>query len=71
MKQKVLGAEKKVGGLESLIKNLEVDVEDVGKSFDSLEATVENLDNFQRKNNLKILGLKEKIEGQDLSGWIG
>lgn len=37
---------------------------------DNLETTVENLDNAQHKNNLKICGLEETIEGKDLSGYL-
>lgn len=29
-----------------------------------------NLDNSQRKNNIKMCGLKEGIEGEDLSGYL-
>lgn len=60
MKQKFLGVDKKVEDVESSMKDLEVVVEDIGKRFDNQEATVENLDDFQCKNNFKICGLKEK-----------
>lgn len=52
------------------MKDLEVDVDDIGKDFDGLEAIIENLDNVHCKNNLKIRGLKENIEGQDLPGYL-
>lgn len=55
VKQKVLGEEKKVDGVERSLKDLVVEVEDIGTSFDNLEITVEILDNFQSKSNLKLL----------------
>lgn len=55
---------------EGFVKTLEADVDLIGRSFDVLESTVENLENTQCRNNLKIHSLKENIEGKDLSGYI-
>lgn len=63
VKEQVLGLEKHVAVVEGCVKNLEADVDIIGRSFDTLETTVENLDNTQRKNNLKICSLKEHVEG--------
>lgn len=38
--------------------------------FEDLESVEENLDNFQKKNNIKIRGLKEGVEGEDLPGYL-
>lgn len=70
VKQKVLGVEKQVGAVEGSLKTLEEEVDVIGRRFDNLESTVENLDNAQRRNNLKIHRLKEAIEGKDLSGYL-
>lgn len=42
----------------------------MNRDFDDLEGVVENLDNFQRKNNFKIRGLNEGREGEDLSVYL-
>lgn len=49
---------------------MEEDVEGTGKEVDDLEYIVENLDNTQYENNLKLRGLKEGIDGQDLSSYL-
>lgn len=56
-------------GMEGSVKDLEAELDVIGRGFDNLEATVENLNNFQRKNILRIRGLKENIEGKNLSGY--
>lgn len=33
--------------------------------FDDLEQTVENVDNSLRKNNIRLKGVKEGMEGKD------
>lgn len=66
VKQKVIGVEKHVEVVEGTVKTLEVDMDVTGRGFDTLEATIENLDNSQCRNNVKIHGLKENIEGKDL-----
>lgn len=37
----------------------------LNEDFDELEKLVENLDNSQWRNNIKISGLKEGAEGED------
>lgn len=37
--------------------------EEFGKDYDDLESVVEHLDNTNRRNNLKLRGLKENVEG--------
>lgn len=70
VKQNVLGTEKNTEVVERSVKDLEVDVDGIGKTFEGLKAIVENLDYSHHKNNLKIHGLKENIEGQDLAGYL-
>lgn len=60
----------RVGKLEGIVRLVQEDVEDFGREYDELESTVESLDNNQRKNNLKIRGLKEGAKGPDLKGYL-
>lgn len=41
-------------------------LQDISEGLEELEDRVENLDNIQKKNNLKFRGLKESIEGDNL-----
>lgn len=43
---------------------------DLNEDVNELEEVVEKLDNSLRKNNLKIRGLKEEIEGRDLVRYL-
>lgn len=60
------------------MSEFEEDIGCIDSDLGELEDTVENLDNLQRKNNIKLRGLKENIEGTDLvglltqlfSGWV-
>lgn len=70
VQKSIRGVEEKIGEVEGSMKYLQEDVEDFGKDYDELERVVENLDNNQRKNNLKVRGLKEGTEGQDLKGYL-
>lgn len=55
--------EKKTLATDSILKEFEDDIGEVDKDLDDLEGALENLDNLQRKSNIKIRGLKENIEG--------
>lgn len=70
VKKKVYGMEKELEGEEKSMKTLEGVIDDIGKCFANLEATMENPNNLHCKNNLKIHGLKEKVEGQDHSRYL-
>lgn len=47
-----------------------MDLGTIDQDLEDLKATLENIDNLQRKNNMKIRGLKEKIENDYLLGFL-
>lgn len=51
-------------------KLLRDDYGEVTEGLKDLETVVEKLDNAQRKNNVKLRGLKEGAEGKDLVGFL-
>lgn len=51
-------------------KELDTDIGVINEDLDVLENIVENLDNAQRKNNIKIRGLREATEGNYLVGYL-
>lgn len=42
----------------------------MNEDLDSLQFVTENIDNFLRKNNIGLCGLKESTEGYDLFGYL-
>lgn len=52
--------------METTLKEHDVGLGDLREDLDVLEGVVENLDKLQTNNNIKIRGLKEAIEGEDL-----
>lgn len=66
--QKILGIERRTEGMENVAKNMEEETEDIANDFVDLEVIVENMDNLQWKNNLRICSLREKTEGHDFLG---
>lgn len=58
--------ERKTGKLEHAFNLFEEGVAHLGEDFDEVQTVVENLENFAKKNNLRLRGLKEQAEGQDL-----
>lgn len=48
-----------------MYKDLSAEFDDLCDDSVELVRVVENLDNFQRKNNIKLRGLKEGVEGRD------
>lgn len=67
---KVAIREKKSLILDSTLKELEECIRDIDEDLEALEPTVENVDNLQRKNKIKVRGLREEIEGKDLVGFL-
>lgn len=66
--------------LEPAIKQVETDYLDLADEFDETQASAENTENVLQKNNIRLWGLKKKVEGilfsickiclLDVSGWI-
>lgn len=59
-----------MGKLQGSVQGLKEDIEEVKDEYDELERVIESLDNNQRKNNLKLRGLKEGEKGKDLTGYL-
>lgn len=57
-------------GVETALKDLEVDIGDMNEDLGALGNIVKNLDNLHRKNIIKIRGLKEKTEGSNLPDFL-
>lgn len=78
VKHKVASNEENFAVVDITLKELNGDI-DVCEDLDVLREMVENLDSLQRKNIIKVRGLKENIEGEGLvqflvplfSNWAG
>lgn len=70
MKEEVLIVKKGSGTLEKGLNTLGEDLEQLEDNFEELQQTVENIDNNLRKNNIRIKGVKEGVEGNDLKSLL-
>lgn len=55
---------------ENVINLHEQDMQDISDNLEGVEEIVENLDNTQRKNNIKLKGLKEGTEEKNLLAFL-
>lgn len=77
--QQLVVLETKLGKLDSANQALDEEVGELNTTVEDLEASLERLDNAQWKNNIKIRGLKEGLEGlglvgflmEQFTGWVG
>lgn len=70
VKQRAITIENKVEKTEGIVRSINEDVLCLDKDLNDLEGIVENLDNQQHRNNIKIRVLKEKLEGKKLSDYL-
>lgn len=64
------GVEEKEGRVEKAFELLEDDFKDIGDEVNEVQMTVENLDNVLRRNDLRLKGLKEGAEGDNLVSFL-
>lgn len=65
VKHRVTLIEKNATEADVALTQLDSDIGYINEYLDYLERFVENLDNSQRKNNIKLRGLKENIKGAE------
>lgn len=53
--------------MEQLTKTIDNDLEDFNEDFEALQTTTETIDNSLRKNNIRLRGLQEGVEGDDFT----
>lgn len=70
MNGKVDRLERRFSNVEQLTKQIDDDLEDFNEDFEALQLTTENTDYSLSKYNIKLRGLKEGLEGEDLKGYI-
>lgn len=70
VKQRFVLLEEKTTGVEKMCKDLGIAFNYMTEDFDELEGVMKNLDNSQRGSNIKLRGLKEGVEGEDLPGYL-
>lgn len=58
------------GKLEHTFKLIEKDVAHLSEDVDEIQSVVENAENLARKNDIHLRGLKEQVEGEDLSAYL-
>lgn len=66
----VEGSEGEISKVEQLAKTLDTDLENFNEDFDALQTTTESIDNSLRKNNIRLRGLQEGVEGDALTGHL-
>lgn len=68
VKEKVDGLEGKIRKVEHLAQHIDEDLKDFSDDFEVSQINTETIDNYLWKNNFKLRGLKDAVEGEDLRG---
>lgn len=67
----MVALEEKTLSIEKTCKDVSVDFDYLCDDCDELEGVVENMDNAQRRDNIKLRGVKKGVEGRDLVKYLG
>lgn len=62
---RVMEAEQRIGDTEDKVHRLEGTMKAIKQENESLKDKVEYLENYSRRNNIRIVGMKEGSEGRD------
>lgn len=71
MKHRITDAEERISALEDDFGKENILIKELSKKVSSLCQQVDDLESRSRRNNIRIMGLKEGSEGDDLMGFLG
>lgn len=67
---RVLEAESRISSLEDQINGVLQQMDSVSREKEIMENKIEELENFSRRSNLRVVGVPEHLEGADTPKWV-